>query len=296
LRKILITGSGGFLGSSLTDYLTRKKYHTVGISIHPKKSNFNQICGDVKTISNIPRDISCIVHYAALTDVDYCQNNPKDCFATNVMGTQNMLELARKHDAKLVFASTSQVFGIPKKLPIAENAELHPLSIYAASKACGEILCETYSKSYGLNVVIIRSFSIYGPQSPPHLVTTNIITQTLKKNKIKIGNLSPKRDFLYITDLVSAFELLINKNLKGCSKYNVGSGKSISINDLCRKIIKISKKKILFESDKKLFRKSEIPDLFCDITKIKKLDWKPKITIDEGLTHTIDWFKNEFKK
>lgn len=252
--------------------------------------------GDITKVNNISNDISCIVHFAALTNVDYCQNNPKECFDVNVMGTQNMLEVARKHDSKFIFASTSQVFGIPQKLPISENAELHPSSIYATSKTAGELLCETYSKSYGLDIVVVRLFSIYGPKSPPYLVTTKIITQIINGNKIRIGNLSPKRDFLYVSDAVSAFKLLINKNLKGFSKFNVGFGKSFSIKEICRKVIKISEKKISIESDKQLFRRSEIPNLICNTYKIRKLGWKPKISLEEGLQMTFESFKNGMQK
>ena len=297
LDKILVTGSGGFLGSHLVEKLIRKKSKVIGLSINPGKAHkMIPIRGDITKVTNISNDMSCIVHFAALTDVDYCQKNPKECFATNVLGTQNMLEIARKHDSKFIFASTSQVFGIPKKLPISENANLNPSSIYAASKAAGELLCETYSKSYGLDITVARSFSIYGPKSPPYLVTTKIITQIINGNKIRIGNLSPKRDFLYVSDAISAFELLINKNLKGFSKFNVGFGKSFSIREICKKLVQISRKKIFIESDKNLFRKSEIPNLVCDSSKIKKLGWRPKISIEEGLQMTFESFKNGSKK
>ena len=297
MDKILITGSAGFLGTHLTEYLIKRKLPVVGLSIKAKKiSGSNQIHGNIKKISDIQKGVSHIVHFAAVTDVDYCQKNPKECFDTNVMGTQNMLEIARKHDLKFIFASTSQVFGIPKKLPISENAELHPLSIYAASKAAGELLCETYSKSYGLDVTIVRSFSIYGPQSPSYLVTSKIITQMLDNHKIKIGNLKPKRDVLYVSDVVSAFGLLIDNDLQGFSKFNVGYGKSFSIKEICEKLIKISKNDILIESDEKLYRKSEIPDLVCDPSKIMSLGWKPRISLEKGLQLTLESFQNRIKK
>lgn len=296
LEDILITGSNGFLGSHLSNYMLDKKYKVIGLSTHiDEKSKIKQIRGDVRNISKISGDLSCIVHLAALTDVDYCQSKPMDCFDINVKGTQNMLEMARKTDSKFVFASTSQVFGLPMRLPLSENEEIHPVSIYACSKACGELLCETYSKSYGLDVVIVRSFSIYGPNSPSYLVTTKIIKQLIKGNKITIGNLSPRRDFLYVSDLVSAFELVINKKLKSFSKYNIGYGISISIRDLCNKLITISGKKVSISSRKNLARGNEIQNLVCDNTKIKQLGWQPKISIDQGLLHTFNWFKERSK-
>ncbi len=298
LNKILITGSEGFIGSHLVEDLIRKKFKVIGLSIRQSKvvDGITQMRGDIKKISSIPSDVACIVHLAALTDLDYCQRHPKECFDTNVMGTQNMLEIARKHDSKFIFASTSQVFGIPKKLPISENAELHPSSVYAASKAAGELLCESYSKSYGLDVVTVRSFSIYGPQSPSYLVTSKIITQIINDKIVHLGNLSPKRDFLYVSDVVSAYELLIRKNLKGFLKFNVGYGKSFSIRDICTKLTKISGKKFMIESDKKLFRSSEIPNLVCDASNIKNLGWKPQISITKGLKLTYESFRNEMSR
>ncbi|MGB6463777.1 MAG: GDP-mannose 4,6-dehydratase [Nitrosotalea sp.] len=297
MDKILITGSGGFIGSHLAEDLLRRKSRVIGLSIDPKKIHgVTQMHGDIKKITSMPKDVTCIVHLAALTDLDYCQHYPKECFDTNVMGTQNMLEIARKHDSKFIFASTSQVFGIPKKLPISENAELHPSSTYAASKSAGELLCEAYSKSYGLDIIVVRAFSIYGPQSPPYLVTTKIIKQIINDNKVHIGNLSPKRDFLHVSDIVSAYELLIDKNLKGFLKFNVGYGKSFSIHDICRKLIRISKKNVVIESDKKLFRRSEIPNLVCDASSMKKLGWKPKVSLIEGLRLTFESFANGSEK
>lgn len=293
LGKILVTGSNGFLGSNLIDYLLYNKKQVIGLSQNPqKKDGIHQIQNDVRTISRIPKDISCIMHLAALTDVNYCQLYPKACFDTNVGGTQNMLELARKHDSKFIFASTSHVFGIPKKLPVSENTEFHPISVYAASKACAEMLCEGYSKSYGLDIIIVRAFSIYGPASPSYLVTSKIIKQILYENKITLGNLSPKRDFLYVSDLILAYSLLIKRSLKGFSKFNVGFGKSTSILELCQKLIKISGKNVPVNSDKNLQRKSEIENIICDISKIKKLGWKPKISLEEGLSNTFHWFAN----
>lgn len=297
LENILITGSDGFIGNHLVDFLINKKMDVTALSLHKKKkSKVRTIHKDIRTVSNIPNDISHMVHLAALTDISYCQSNPRDCFETNVMGTLNMLEMARKNESKFIFASSNQIFGAPKKLPISENAQLSSLSIYAASKACGELLCETYSKLYGLDVIVLRLFSIYGPRGPSYYVISKIITQILKNKKIMIGNISPKRDFLYVSDLISAFELLIKMNLKGFLKYNVGYGGSTSINELCHKLIKISKKKIPIESDKKFFRESEIPNLVCDNSKIRRLGWKPKITLDEGLARTFQWFTKKLNQ
>jgi len=251
LKKILVTGQSGFIGSHLIDALS-KKYSIIGLSMkNLPQLKISQIKYNIQKISinQIPKNIFCIVHLAALTDVQFCQSNPTKCFDVNVNGTQNMLEIARKRDSKFIFLSTGHVFGVPKKLPINENHPRNPTSIYSASKLSGEILCEAYSKSYGLDVSIIRFFSIYGPNSPPHLVTSKIISQILTKNVLQLGNLYPKRDFLYVDDAIKSIQLILKK-LHGFNSYNVGSGNSYSISELCKILEKIANKKIKIKSIK----------------------------------------------
>jgi len=294
LKKILLTGHSGFIGSHLVDSLSNK-YQVVCLAkkILPK-SGLTQIKQDIQKINvnKIPKNVSHIMHLAALTDVLYCQNNPDECFDVNVKGTQKMLEVARKLDSKFVFISTGHVFGTPKKLPINENHPKNPTSIYSGSKLAGEILCESYSQSYGLDVSIVRLFSIYGPRSPPHLVTSRIISQLLTNNILYLGNLRPKRDFLYVGDAINAVELVLRK-LRGFNSYNVGSGKSHSISELCKILTKISGKKISIKSRKSTLRKNDIYEIVANSSKIRTLGWKPKTELHEGLQLTYDWFKSQ---
>lgn len=294
MKRILVTGSDGFLGSNLVKYLGDKNYNLIGLSKKRSNSQIPKLFGDIVTISNV-KNISTIVHLAAMTDIDYCQKHPTECFQTNVMGLQNMLEIARKNDSKFIFVSSSQIYGNPSTLPVNENMDFNPLSIYATSKICGEYICESYSKTYGLDVIIVRAFSVYGPGSPTYSAVAKIITQIIKNKAIKLGNLKPRRDFLYVSDMVSALELLMKSNLRGFSKFNIGSGTSISIYNLCKKLIKISDTKTKIESNRNLFRKGEIQNLVCDSSKIRKLGWKPQISLDVGLTQTFTWFKEELK-
>jgi len=269
------------------------KLNILGISNKiVSNSEITQIKKDIKNIStkDIPKEISCIIHLAALTDVNYCNNYPTKTFQTNAFGTQNLLEIARKTNSKFIYLSTSHVFGNPKQIPIDENHPKQPTSIYSASKLTGEILCESYSKTYGLDISIARLFSIYGPNSPKHLVTSKLIQQLLKGNLIELGNTRPKRDFLYIDDVIDALKIIL-KNTKGFNSYNIGFGKSYSIEDLCKYLIKISNKKILFKSKKSLSRTKDIPNVVANCSKIKKLGWKPQMTLNDGLKLTYEWFK-----
>ena len=123
-----------------------------------------------------------------------------------------MLEIARKHNSKFIYISTSHVYGIPKTLPIKEDHPLNPTSVYASSKLAGEIITQSYGNNYGINTSILRIFSVYGDDSPSYLVTSKIISQLFTKNKISIGNVYPKRDFIYIDDVGSAIELVLRKS------------------------------------------------------------------------------------
>lgn len=292
MKTILVTGHSGFIGSHLVNSLSRK-FQIIGLSnkittnssIIQIKKNIDNI-----SISDLPKEIFCIIHLAALTDVEYCNDNPSECFKVNSLGTQKMLEISRKKNSKFIYFSTSHVFGIPKKLPITENFPKRPTSIYSASKLMGEILSESYSKTYKTDVSIARLFSIYGPDSPKHLVTSRIIQQLLKDSTIKLGNLSPKRDFLYIDDVIKAVETIL-KNTKGFNQFNIGYGKSHSIGDICKRLIKIADRDIKIKSKKTFSRKDDIPNIVANCSKLKKLGWIPKIGLNEGLKLTYDWFQ-----
>ena len=189
----------------------------------------------------------------------------------------------------MIYPSTSHVYGIPKKLPIKETYPTNTTSVYSESKILSEKLCQEYSKSYGLNISVLRLFSIYGPKNAEYKVESEIIRHLLSSNVIKIGNLSPKRDFIYIDDVTKAFQIVI-KNLKNFNTYNVGSEKSYSIQEICNILKKLSGKKTPIVADKGKLRKNDIKNVISDCSKIKRLGWKPKISINEGLELTLNWY------
>jgi len=288
LKKILITGHNGFIGSHLVKSLSN--YNLIGISEKINKNNeITQIKKNITklTIHDIPKDIFCIIHLAALTDVKFCQDNPKKCYDVNINGTLNILEITKQLGSKLIFVSTSHVYGKPKKVPINEDSTTHPESIYSGSKLAGEVLCESYSKSFDLDISILRLFSVYGPNAPQHLVTSRIISQLLTKNNISIGNTFPKRDFVFIDDVIKAIYMVLERS-SGFNIFNIGSGKSHSILDLCTTLQKISGKKSTIKSIKSLKRKNETLEIVSNISKIKKLGWKPTTSFVNGLKKTYD--------
>jgi len=291
MKQIVITGHNGFLGSNLLSKLISEKYKIIGISKTIKKNNsIKQIKRNILNIkdSDIAKN-SCIIHLAAITNVVYCEKYPEECYKVNAIATQKILEIARKKNCSLIYPSTSHVYAIPHKLPIKEAHPTNATSVYSESKISGEKLCEAYSKSYGLNISVLRLFSTYGPKNSEYKVESRIITQLLSNKSIKIGNLYPKRDFVYIDDVIRAFQIVM-KNLKGFNTYNVGSERSYSIQEICNILKKLSGKKISVVTDKTKLRKNDVKNVVSDCSKIKKLGWKPKISINEGLELTLNWY------
>lgn len=234
--------------------------------------------------------MSCIVHLAAITDVEVCQKNPTKCFDINFNGTQKILEMARKKDCKFVYLSTSHVYGVPKKIPIREDHPRNPKTIYSTSKLGGEICCEAYSKNYGMDISIIRLFSVYGPNSPHHHVISKIISQLMSQNSIRLGNLYPKRDFIYISDVIEAIRLIMKKNRK-FNTFNVGTGKSYSIYKIINILKKITHKNIEIISEKPRSKKIEVKNIVANSAKLRRIGWKPKMSLQKGLELTFRSFQ-----
>ncbi len=294
MKKILVTGYTGFIGSHLINSF-KKNYEIFGLSRNKdKNSDVTQIEGDIRdiTIKKIPKKLDAIIHLAAMTDVLYCQQNPVECFDVNVNGTQNMLELARKLGTKFFYISTHHVYGKPTSLPVKEQFPPNPVSIYSSSKAAAELVCRAYASSYNMAVSSLRIFSVYGPNSPEHLVTNRLISQLFQGDKFEAGNLSPKRDFVYVTDVVNAIKKILQKST-GSNTFNIGTGKSYSIREICNILQKINNKKMTIHSLKVLSRKSDVPDIYADNSKIKKLGWKPQINFVDGLKLTCDWYSKQ---
>lgn len=290
-RKILVTGSQGFIGSHLlTELITKNKIIGVNVTLDKRIKNYIPLKKDIikLTTGNVLGKLYGIVHLAAITDIDFCNKNPHKCFVTNVFGTQKVLEIARKKDCKLVYVSTSHVYGKPIKLPITEEHPKNPESIYAASKLAGEICCEGYANSYGLDISVVRLFSVYGPNSPSHLVTSRIFSQ-LNHKVIRLGNLHAKRDFIYVTDAVNGVKTVLEKS-KRFNVYNIGMEKSYSILAVCNLIKKISAKTTPIQSVRSYLRKNGINEVRSSSSKIRKLGWKPKLDLKKGLELTLNWY------
>jgi len=297
--RILVTGGAGFIGFHLCKKLSDS---TSNLTIYDNLSsgklenvkhlpNAHFVKGDIldleKLLSQEKADI--IYHLAAQVVVPYSMENPIEDFETNARGTLNVLEKARKDDARLVFASSAAVYGNTTKLPTPENYGFNPDSCYGLSKVVGEQYCNMYSKQYGLDITILRFANVYGPRC--HGVIEDFLDK-ISRNPEKleiIGSGLQSRDFVHISDVVDALILSATSQVALGETFNIGFGKTTKIIDLAKMILKI-----LGLSDKTVITTTNVPwhgdikTIWFDISKVKKaLKWHPKISLEDNLKQLI---------
>ena len=303
---VLVTGGAGFIGSHLTEFLVKKLKVIVVDNfssghIQNLESIKNKITYMKFDISNFKKmeiifqkfKIHSIFHLAGKADIVPSIVNPKLYFETNVIGTQNILELSRKYKIKkIIYTASSTCYGIPKKYPTSEKEKISPQYPYALTKKIGEDLILHYGKVYKIPSISLRLFNVYGTRSRTAgtygAVLGVFLAQKIKNYPLTIvGNGKQSRDFTYVADVVDAI-LLFTKVKKIVDVFNVGSGKSISVNALADKI---SKKRIYIPK-----RPGEPDKTFANINKIKKtFNWKPKINLERGMKivlKNINYWKN----
>ncbi|MBD1170193.1 GDP-mannose 4,6-dehydratase [Pelagibacterales bacterium SAG-MED02] len=301
---VLITGGAGFIGSHLSEFLVKKKLKVIVIdnlssgnikNLKPieKKIIFNKI--DIANYNKLEKifkkfKIKSIFHLAGKADIVPSIVNPKLYFETNVIGTQNILELSRKYKIKkIIYTASSTCYGIPKKYPTSEKDLISPQYPYALTKKIGEDLVLHYGKVYKIPSISLRLFNVYGTRSRTAgtygAVLGVFLAQKIKNYPLTIvGNGKQSRDFTYVSDVVDAIYTVYKNKKKIVDVFNVGSGKSISVNSLADKI---SKNRIYIPK-----RPGEPDKTFADINKIKKtFNWKPKINLDKGMKIVLENIK-----
>ena len=311
-KKVLITGADGFIGSHLTEMLVKKGYDVKALSYY---NSFNYwgwledidclndielLTGDVRDpyyCKHITKDVDIIFHLAALIAIPYSYIAPASYAETNIKGTLNICQGALENgNARVIHASTSEVYGTAQYIPIDEKHPLQPQSPYSASKIGADAMAESFNHAFGLPVTIARPFNTYGPRQSARAVIPTIITQLDSgKKQIELGDLTPTRDFTYVEDTCRGFISLV-----GCKKatgetINIGSNSEISIGDLFNLIKKMmhSNAEVVTDNERLRPEKSEVYRLWCDNKKIRDLTgFKPEYSIKEGLEKTIAWFIN----
>jgi nucleoside-diphosphate-sugar epimerase len=249
-------------------------------------SEFNTADGDIsKTELNIP-DIKHVFHLAGKSFVPDSWKEPKAFYNINVSGTLNVLEFCRKSGATLTFMS-SYIYGIPQHQPINEGHPAKPANPYGHSKLLAEELCLFYQENFKVKTTILRPFNIYGAFQDKHFLIPHIISQLADNStvEIEVQDLAPKRDYLFLDDLIKAIIILFQQEKTGI--YNIGAGYSLSVEDILKSILKCSGIKKKYVS-KNAVRKNEIPDVIADISKIKKeTGWKPQFSFEQGIAEIL---------
>ena len=310
--KILVTGGAGFIGSHLCERFVSAGHNVLCLDNFMNgslsnvrsllgKRNFKLINADVRDLDQLEKVVSqgaeAIIHLAAQIHVDRSIIEPRLTYETNVFGTLNVLELARMYDIdRVIHASTSEVYGSAQYVPMDEKHPLNAPHPYGASKIAADRMCRAYIETYGLNVCIMRPFNTYGPaqkDSGYGGVISIFVRRLLHDNPpIVYGDGAQTRDYMYVKDLVNAYELILQYEKPLREEINFGTGKEIKIIDLAKTLIRICDKRKI-KPVHVSSRPGEVGRLVADTTKARKLlGWAPKYTLEKGLTEFIDWYKN----
>lgn len=318
LAKILVTGADGFIGSHLTEALVREGYQTRAMVLYNSFNSWGwldhcdpSVRGQIEVFAGDIRDphgvrtamqgCDAVLHLAALIAIPYSYHSPDTYVDTNIKGTLNVLQAARELGiARLIHTSTSEVYGTARFVPITEEHPLQGQSPYSATKIAADQLALSFHASFGLPVVIARPFNTYGPRQSARAVIPTIITQLAKgQQQIRLGALSPTRDFNYVRDTVSGFLAILRSETGVGEVVNIGSNHEISIGDTARLIAEIMKVDMEILTDDIRVRpdKSEVGRLCADNTKARDLfGWQPAYGghdgLRRGLTETIEWFRS----
>lgn len=309
-KNVLVTGAGGFIGSHLTEELTRAganvramvHYNSAGrrgwLEQSPVLNHFEVIAGDITdagSVSAAMQGRETVFHLAALIAIPYSYVAPSSYVQTNIVGTLNVLEAARRLGTeRIAHTSTSEVYGTALQVPITESHPLQGQSPYSASKIGADKLAESYFRSFGTPVVTVRPFNTYGPRQSSRAVLPTIITQCLKGETVRLGSLTPTRDLNFVTDTVHGFMECAACDAAVGRTINLGSGREISIGDLAHTVAGLIGRNVSIECDEQRLRPglSEVERLLAENRLARELTaWRPRVSLEEGLKLTIEWFR-----
>jgi nucleoside-diphosphate-sugar epimerase len=274
----LVTGATGFIGRALCDALLRE-----GHTPRPLSSGDGDI-SDPDTLSLLP-PVTEVFHLAGLTFVPESWVDPLEFQRVNVLGTVNVLEYCRRSGARLTFMS-GYLYGQPERLPVSEATVPKPNNPYALSKYLAEQMCAFYASYCGVDVTVIRPFNVFGPGQPARFLVPHILNQVRERRAIVVKDLAPRRDFVYIADLVDALIRTLDRPA-GYDVFNIGSGASVSVGELIATIQSVAGTDLPVACEGEV-RSQEIVDVYADIAKAQRvLGWTPAHSLAEGLERTL---------
>lgn len=281
MSKVLVTGASGFIGRSLVKKLKSQRLEVVEIY-----SANGDIC-DLATFNRIDCvGVSRVFHLAGKTYVPDSWSDPAEFLRVNTGGTANVVEYCRRNAFPLTYVS-AYLYGKPEKLPISENSDVKPNNPYAMSKFLAEQICEFYASTYGLSVTIIRPFNVYGQGQDKRFMIPTVIEQMRHADVIRVKDLEPRRDYVYIDDLVDALIITLGRTA-GYEVFNVGSGMSLKVSEVIETIQSVAhtRKAVVCDNDR---RANEIDDVVADIRKAaNELGWSPKYSFRQGIREILN--------
>lgn len=307
--KILVTGADGFIGSHLTEILLQEGFEVRALSQYNSFNNWGWlegnnhpnlevVCGDVRDAAfcrHISKGCDTVFHLAALIAIPYSYVAPESYVDTNIKGTLNMCQAAMDCGVRrLIVTSTSEVYGTAQYVPIDEKHPRQPQSPYSATKIGADAIAKSFYNAFNLPVVIARPFNTFGPRQSARAIIPTIITQIAAgKRSIKVGDLSPTRDFNFVKDTCRGFIALGKaENVEG-QEINIATGKEVTMKETLETIARLMGVDVEYVVDKERLRpsKSEVFRLCGDNSLITSLtDWRPQYTLEQGLAETIEWF------
>lgn len=313
-KKVLVTGADGFIGSHLTERLVEQGCHVRAFVYYnsfnswgwldalsdEKKRNVEIFSGDVRDPNGVReamRGVDVVFHLAALIGIPFSYHSPDSYIDTNVKGTMNVLQAARSENVeRVIVTSTSEVYGTAQYVPIDESHPLQGQSPYSATKIAADKLSESFYCSFDTAVTIARPFNTYGPRQSARAIIPTIITQILAgQREIRLGNLKPRRDFNYVADTCEGFLALAESDAAVGKVANICSGDDVSMDGLVRTIGAVMDADICIKEDAERVRpeKSEVDRLQgCNVLMKELTGWGPKVSLEEGLGRTIEWFSD----
>lgn len=317
-EKILVTGADGFIGSHLTEELVKQGFDVKAFSLYNSfntwgwldtlpqdiMENVEVFTGDVRDPNGVReamKGTDAVFHLAALIAIPFSYHSPDAYVDTNIKGTLNVLQAAKQLDLdKVLITSTSEVYGTAQYVPIDESHPYQGQSPYSATKIGADRLAESFYRSFGLPVAIVRPFNTYGPRQSARAVIPTIITQLLAgKEEIRLGSLTPTRDFNFVKDTAQGFIEIYRSDKTVGEEINIATQNEISIGELAEELIKQinPQAKIVCDEERLRPEKSEVNRLLGSNEKIKMLtDWEPRFTFEEGLAQTTDFFRDNLEK
>lgn len=317
-KKILVTGAEGFIGSHLTEELVKRGYDVRAFILYNSFNNWGWLedlpddimehvevfAGDVRDPNGVleaMKGCDAVFHLAALIAIPFSYHSPDTYVDTNIKGTLNVLQAARKLDLdRVLVTSTSEVYGTAQYVPIDENHPYQGQSPYSATKIGADRLAESFYRSFDLPVTIVRPFNTYGPRQSARAVIPTIITQLLAgKEEIELGSLTPTRDFNYVKDTANGFIDIYESPKTIGEEINIATQQEISIGELAEELVKQINPNARIVCDEERLRpeKSEVNRLLGSNEKILRLtDWQPKYSFEQGLAETIDFLRNNIDR